>query len=230
MWVMTASDQHWLLGDQLEPDSHDFGNERALRDHKISFVLEYARGAKVLDVGCVQHNPENYKSRYWMHGALADAAAKLVGIDLYKPGVEFLVNMGFDVRCADATNFDLGETFDLIVAGDLIEHLGNADGFFQSCVRHLRDDGGLLISTPNPWYWRHIANAALRGRVGCNKEHTCWYCPVTLEQIAIRHGLRIANIRFGSRYLKDRLMPLPRSLRHTSFHAVLKRIKSGAES
>jgi 2-polyprenyl-3-methyl-5-hydroxy-6-metoxy-1,4-benzoquinol methylase len=222
-YLMTVNHGNWLLGDQLEPDTQDFGGKRAFNDHKIAFLLEHTRGAKVLDIGCVQHNPENYNSRFWVHGALAETASQLVGIDLYEPGVEFLVTKGYDVRVADATNFALGETFDFIVAGDVIEHLGNADGFFESCLAHIRPGGALLISTPNPWHWRLVANAAVRGRVVCNVEHTCWYCPATLGQIAARHGLRVDSVRFGSRYLKDRAMPLPKWLRHTSFHAVLKR-------
>ena len=223
---MVEINSQWLLGDQLEADTKDFGGARAFDDHKISYLVKYVRGKKVLDIGCVQHNPDNYRSRYWVHGALAEVTTKIVGIDLYRPGVEFLIDKGFDVRIGDATNFELGEIFDYIVAGDVIEHLGNVDGFLQSCLKHLVTTGGILISTPNPWYWRHIVNAAIYGRVGCNPEHTAWYCPVTLGQIAKRHGLQISDIRFGSRYLKDKVMPLPASLRHTSFHAQLKRLTS----
>jgi hypothetical protein len=33
-----------------------------------------------------------------------------------------------------------------------------------------------------------------------------------------RHGMDIVEVSFGSRYLRDRVMPLPRGVKHTSFH------------
>ena len=214
---------NWLLGDSLAPDLQDFGGPPDLNDHKLRYVIERSRGKDVLDIGCVQHNPENYKSRYWLHGAIKQVANRVVGLDVYEVGIRYLSERGFDVRAGDAQNFDIGEKFDVIVAGDVIEHLTNADGFLRSCLRHLSEDGCILVSTPNPWYWRHVVKAGLFARVGVNAEHTHWLCPVTLSQLAGRYGLGTSEIEFGSRYLRDRMMPIPRGLRHTSFHATLRR-------
>lgn len=213
----------WLLGDSLPADRTDFGGEPDLTDHKLAYVTSRCRGLDVLDVGCVQHNPANYQSRYWLHGAIARVARRVVGLDLYSDGIAFLRERGFDVRAGDAQAFDLQEQFDVIVAGDVIEHLANLDGFIVSCLRHLRPDGSIIVSTPNPWYWRFPVKAALFGRVTVNNEHTLWLCPVTLGQLVARYDLDTTEVEFGSRYLRDRLMPLPRGLRHTSFHATLKR-------
>lgn len=212
-----------LLGDSAEPEVSDFSNAIALQDHKIRFMTEYCGGAIVLDVGCVQHNPENYQSKYWLHKALVAVAARVVGIDLYEPGVRYLREKGYHVAYADAENFDLGEQFDVICAGDLIEHLGNPSGFLESCRRHLDREGLLLISTPNPWYWRNVLKAAVGSEVRNNPEHTCWICPRTLRQLASRHGFVVERFIFGSRYLKDRIVPLPRGWKHTSFHAALRK-------
>ena len=37
---------------------------------RISFVLDRVADKDVLDIGCVMHNPENYKSGYWLHKAI----------------------------------------------------------------------------------------------------------------------------------------------------------------
>ena len=212
----------WLLGDSLAPDTADFGGPPDLHDHKIAYVVARCRGKDVLDVGCVQHNPANYQSRYWLHGAVASQARRTVGLDMYQDGIAFLRERGFDVRPGDAQDFDLGEQFDVIVAGDVIEHLADLGGFLRSCRRHLRPGGCVVVSTPNPWYWRHVIKAALFARVGVNEEHALWLCPVTLSQLAARYDFETTEVEFGSRYLRDRLMPLPRGLRHTSFHATLR--------
>ena len=214
------TDPSTLQSDRFEPESGDFADEPAWNDHKIAFALEHCAGLDVLDIGCVQHNPENYRSRFWVHRALREKAASLTGIDLSAPGVAFLKERGFNVVQADAQSFELDEDFDVIFAGDIIEHLEDLHGFLESCKRHLRVGGKLLISTPNPWYWRFVAQAMLRKEVNSNPEHTCWFDPRTFRQLLARHGMILREVRYGSRYMRDRLLPLPRGIKHTSWHAV----------
>jgi 2-polyprenyl-3-methyl-5-hydroxy-6-metoxy-1,4-benzoquinol methylase len=208
-----------LKGTIISAQYTDFSENIAFNDHKIKFATRYCQNKSVLDIGCVQHNPENYKSKYWLHKALKQVSSDLVGIDLYEEGVQYLNDKGFNIILADAQSFDLGRQFDVIVAGDLIEHLENFSGFFSSCVKHMHSESRLLISTPNPWYWRNIIKAALSKEVNNNPEHTCWLCPRTLRQLVSRHGLDIGEIIFGSRYLKDKILPLPSGWKHGSFHA-----------
>ena len=53
---------NWLLGNSIKPNTQDFSEKIAWHDHKIRFAVHYCRDKDVLDLGCVQHNPENYKS------------------------------------------------------------------------------------------------------------------------------------------------------------------------
>lgn len=217
-----------IKGDSFVANNSDFSDEIAFNDHKIKFAVKYCKNKNVLDVGCVQHNPENYKSKYWVHKALKEVSSSIVGIDLYRPGVDYLNERGFNMIFADAQQFDLGKTFDVIMAGDIIEHLEDFSGFIESCKRHMHSKSRLLISTPNPWYWRNIVKAAFSKEVNNNPEHTCWICPRTLRQLLSRHDMDIGEIVFGSRYLRDRLMPLPRGWKHTSFHVeIFQENKSG---
>jgi 2-polyprenyl-3-methyl-5-hydroxy-6-metoxy-1,4-benzoquinol methylase len=210
-----------LEGAHLRTDTRYFGEGVAFGDHKIAFVAKYCRNKDVLDLGCVQHDPHSYRSRYWLHKAIAAVAKSVVGLDLHEEGVRILKAQGYHVIAGDAESFDLGRTFDVIVAGDIIEHLGDLNGFLKSCKGHLQPDGRLLVSTPNPWYWRNTMKAVLHTEVSNNPEHVCWICPRTLRQLVARHGMEVGEIQFGSRYLRDRLLPLPRGWKHTSYHAEL---------
>ncbi|MBE2243441.1 MAG: class I SAM-dependent methyltransferase [Burkholderiaceae bacterium] len=210
-----------LIGDRSPANRRDFADAIALDDHKIAFAVKHCRGKEVLDIGCVQHNPENYRSKFWVHNALRSVASHVVGLDYYKEGVDYLNRLGYDIVHADAQQFHLGRRFDAIMAGDIIEHLENLDGFLECCKEHLRDDGVLLITTPNPWYWKNTVKAALLPEVRTNPEHTCWFCPQTLRQLLGRHGLRIAQLTFGARYRSDRWMPLPTQWKCTTFHAAI---------
>lgn len=207
-----------IKGDLFRANESDFSNEIAFYDHKIRFAVKYCRGKNVLDLGCVQHNPKNHKSKFWLHKALKQVSSSIIGIDFYEPGVNYLNELGFNVVYADAQHFDLNSTFDVIVAGDIIEHLEDFHGFLESCKRHMHKESRLLISTPNPWYWKNIVKALIGKEVSNNPEHTCWLCPRTLRQLLSRHDLEIGEIVFGSRYFRDRLMPMPSGWRNTSFH------------
>lgn len=194
----------------------------AARDHKLGYMMARCRGKSVLDLGCVQHDPGNARSRFWLHRALREVAAELTGLDSDAPGVAALCREGYDIRLGDACAFDLGCAFEVIVAGDLIEHLDNHAGFLESCRRHMTPRSQLLVATPNPWYWRHVVKAVLGPEVKNHPEHTCWLCPRTFRQLAHRYGFAVEQVVFGSRYRQDRWMPLPRGLKHTSWQATVR--------
>lgn len=83
----------------------------------------------------------------WLLGALPNS--KIDGIDLYADP-----NSGY--RNHVAADLDLGipdqlPDYDLIACCEGIEHFGNPALFFQSCHKHLKKDGILLITTPNTW-------------------------------------------------------------------------------
>lgn len=200
----------------------DDGETIDWNDSKIRFIAERCKGKKVLDLGCVQHDPRFSRSKKWLHKAVRSVASEIRGLDLDQEGVKALKEMGYDrISVGDAQDFELGETFDVIVAGDLIEHLHNVGGFMKSCVRHMTSKSELLICTPNPWHWHKWVRAFYR-QPPVNEEHTFWMCPDTLKQVAERFGLSISSIEYGSQRLKDSFLPIPKRVRHSMFYAVLK--------
>lgn len=221
--VKFKSDPRHLLEDRIPARTQDFSDEIAYTDHKVAFAIEGVDGLDVLDIGCVEHDPNNYRSKYYIHKALVERANLVVGIDLSEKGVKHLQTLGFNAVHADAQHFKLGRRFDIIFAGDIIEHLEDFSGFLKSCKAHLKPGGQIRISTPNPWYWKNIIKAIINVEVNNNPEHTCWLCPRTFRQLISRHGLVPTMLRFGSRYWSDRLMPLPRGIKHSSWHVVVKR-------
>jgi len=99
----------------------------------------------------------------------------------------------------DATEpLDLDAKFDVVVAGDLIEHLANFDGFFRNCRRLLKDGGRLVVTSGNPFYADTFLCAAHKKLYVVNPEHTCWICPQTLVQLASRYRFALRDIRFCS--------------------------------
>ena len=186
-------------------------------DAKTAFVADRCRGKRVLDLGCVMHEPGAVHSRYFLHRAIHQVAERVVGLDLHEAGVARLRELGYDVRVGDAEYFRLDETFDVVVAGDIVEHLGNLDGFLRSVDAALAEGGMLIVQSPNPWYWRNVVKSVLAKEVANNAEHTCWFCPRTWRQLVERYGFTLGAIQFDARYARDRFMPLPRGIKYPAW-------------
>jgi len=50
--------------------------------------------------------------------------------------------------------FNLNKKFDVIIAGELIEHLENTGIFLENVKRHLKKEGVFFLTTPNPTSFR----------------------------------------------------------------------------
>lgn len=151
-------------------------------------------GTKILDVGCVQHSAEKESNDDWLHGQLYEIGDEVVGLDYEEAEVARLQERGYDVICGNAESLDLDERFDVVVAGELIEHLSNVGGFLDGAREHLRPGGELIVTTPNPWAF-HRFKQAVFGEVFANEEHTCWFDERTLRQVFARHGFEVTEVR-----------------------------------
>ena len=112
-------------------------------------------GRRVLDLGC----------RY---GALTRAYAEgnsVVGMDVDTNALETAATLGIETRFGDVEEplpFE-SETFDVVVAGELLEHLRDPDAVVAEARRVLRPGGRFVGSVPNFFRLRNRL-AMLAGR------------------------------------------------------------------
>ena len=162
---------------------------------RVDTVLYYCKNKSVLDIGCVNHSIGRTEFDNWLHGKIKDVARKLVGVDFLKEEVEELNKAGYEVICADVTKpLKVDEQFDVIMVGNLIEHLSDFAGFFKNLNKYLKEDGMVLISTANPFYMEQYFYSAFKNEVLINPEHTCWIDPVALEQLAARFEFKTEKV------------------------------------
>jgi 2-polyprenyl-3-methyl-5-hydroxy-6-metoxy-1,4-benzoquinol methylase len=165
---------------------------------KNAFLVDLARGRDVLDIGCIDHSASTALELgdAWLHKQVKDVAKRLVGLDMLESEAATLRELGYDIRIGDAEGFSLGERFDLVIAGDLIEHLANPGLFLRSVRDHLTPEGQLVITTPNPF---NIEQAGLIGRrsgIAVNPEHVLWLDPVTAHRLVRRCGFSVAGFHW----------------------------------
>lgn len=158
---------------------------------RFTQLQRFYKDKDILDIGCAV----GFQKDDWMHGNIKSVARSLYGLDLDAESVQAIRKMGFDVDQGNAQQFDLGRKFNLVHAGELIEHLDNPGGFLESVSRHLTDDGLLLMTTPNALRVSNFLYAATGG-LRVNAEHTCWFCDTTITTLLTRKGYEVVEIGY----------------------------------
>lgn len=156
------------------------------------FVEKAVAGKRVLDIGVVSHSARYFEQPGWRHGRIHRAAAYCLGLDILEPLVAELNRRGFNVRCVDATSsLDLGERFDTVFIGDVMEHVDNPSALLLFAKRHLSAGGRIFAATPNPFSRKFVRQFFRQGVVVVNLDHMAWFTPTMALEISRRIGLRL---------------------------------------
>lgn len=165
---------------------------------KRNWILGAVKDRTVLDLGIVDHDIEESlrHPEKWLHGAIVENAKHVVGVDILEDAIQRLRGEGFNVLAADALELRLDERFDVVVCGDLIEHVASPLALLETISYHLNDDGQAYISTPNPFAIGRAFQVLFEGWTGVNSEHVCWICPQTMFQLVERSDLSISRLEW----------------------------------
>jgi 2-polyprenyl-3-methyl-5-hydroxy-6-metoxy-1,4-benzoquinol methylase len=143
----------------------------------------------------------------WRHGRIHKAASYCVGIDILEPLVAELNGRGFNVRCVDATSdADMGERFDVIFIGDVVEHVDNAVLLLKFAARHLAPGGRLYVTTPNPFSRKFFRQFKREGVMVVNLDHIAWITPTLAMELARRAGIALAAYHLVKRFSPSALL------------------------
>jgi polysaccharide deacetylase family protein (PEP-CTERM system associated) len=161
---------------------------------RIGYLADQARGRRVVHVGFVDTGCRSVQDRAgtWLHGHLAGAAASLVGLDVDADGVADARAAGLEahvVDCRDpAAVAALGlEPADLVIAGEVIEHLDDPGAFLAGLHPLVAAGGRLVVTTPNAYGLLNVV-ASAGGREINHPDHVVMFTWRTLTNLAARHG------------------------------------------
>jgi len=145
----------------------------------FDIVFPYIKDKEVLYVGCVDHKLEKSGSPLWVHSFLRKYSKRVIGFD-----------------------FELNKKFDVILAGEIIEHLSNPGLFLKQCKKHLKKEGFLILSTPSTFnLYENLKNVLfLRINPPVNPEHTFYYSPSTIKELIERESFKVEKIDFFDFY------------------------------
>lgn len=162
-------------------------------------ILEAARGKRVAHLGFVDElMASKIASGVWLHARLAQVARELVGLDSSEEGVAAARAEGYDAHVVDLQSEDavaaLGlAPFEVIVAGEIVEHLDAPGPFLRALLRLAGEDGLLVLTTPNAYRLLNFV-APLFGAELIHPDHTAWHSPQTLRTLLERSGWRVEDV------------------------------------
>ncbi len=156
------------------------------------YILSHCVNKRVLHVGFADFSSTGdlevaVNSSGWLHRKIQTVAGELIGLDSASAAVEQL-KAEFGVKgiyVGDAERLDLLDKglFDVIVAGEIIEHLPCPGSFLASARRVLEENGSLIITGPNAFCLRKLLQVA-RGRESVHEDHVAYYSHSTLYRLA----------------------------------------------
>jgi hypothetical protein len=164
---------------------------------RIPFIVRACEGSRVLDLGAMDETAWTAKRGRgtWLHEEIARVAARVDGIDssALVPPEGLLTLPNATIRRGDITNPEsvvasLDSDPDLVVAGELIEHLENPLQFLNRLAGINRLSGKMLIfSTPNATAMHNVLIGLTR-RESTHRDHLCILSYKTLATLCTRAG------------------------------------------
>ena len=173
---------------------------------RVELIKKISAGKKVLHLGCTNfpYTQDSIDNGMLLHFDLAKSASELYGFDFDQEGIDILEKHGTkNLYRADLEKLEevqLDETFDVIIAGEMIEHLNNPGLFLQGIQRFMNAETSLVITTINAYSAFRFLIYGLRGKGGENEpvhpDHVYYFSYKTLSLIIERANLTVKDFYF----------------------------------
>lgn len=138
---------------------------------------------------------------WWLCEDAKGTDAQVVGIDIDRSSIKFLREKIPDAKILEIDAQELDEhfssedPFDLIIAGDVIEHLPCPGAFIESCRTVLLPSGTVLITTVNAFGISRFLKTIFNHEA-VHDEHTAYYSWSTLHRLCIMSGFKVLSLGY----------------------------------
>lgn len=159
---------------------HKLPETKVVQD-RHAFVLEHVTGKRVLEFGA--SGP--------LHDQVKRAAASYLGVD--REPAEGVIGFDLDdVALGYLPEFDA----DIVLCGEVLEHLGNPLWFLTRLKRQF-PTVPVLLTVPNAFAFAAAGKSWLaKGYENVNADHVAWYSPKTLSVLLERAGFTVADLYY----------------------------------
>ena len=169
-------------------------NERPHGGHAKLLAL-VGEGKRVLDIGC---------SSGYLARPLVKRGCTVVGIEQDPIAAEQAREVCAEVLVGDAEEMELAfepGSFDVLLCGDLVEHLRDPQRFLSRIRPFLRPDGRLVLTTPNVANWANrlgllVGRWRYTDRGILDRTHLHLFTRATLVDTLERAGYRVVELDY----------------------------------
>jgi hypothetical protein len=164
---------------------------------RIAYIARACAGRRVLDLGAMDESAWAAKRGRgtWLHEEIGRNALRVDGIDnsAMVPVEGLATGPNANIRRGDITDLErlvaaLEDSPDVVVAGELIEHLENPLQFLKRFAMSERLSGKtLILSTPNATALHNVLIGLVR-RESTHHDHLCILSYKTLATLCARAG------------------------------------------
>ena len=164
-------------------------------------ILRICAGKKVLHLGCSNVPFTLQLGEDLLHKQLAKVTKPdlLWGLESGEEGVRLLREMGFDhIIHGNAERLPpylREERFDIVLAGEIIEHVPNPGRLLQSIRSIMTENTEVLLTTINAFAFRGFLLTMLR-KEKVHEDHNCYFSYQTLKQLFRQCGLKCTDIYY----------------------------------
>lgn len=173
---------------------------------RLDIIRGYCNRKKVLHLGCTNDpfTEAAIENGSLLHFEIEKFAGELYGFDFDQEGLDILASHGStNLHRADLEHLDeldLDTTFDVIVAGEMIEHLNNPGLFLSGIRRFMSKDTALIITTLSAYCAFRFVRYGMTKNHGRHEpvhpDHVAYYSYATLNLLVKRHGLDVDKFMF----------------------------------
>lgn len=173
---------------------------------RVDLIKQLCAGKRVLHLGCTNYpyTQDAIDAGVLLHFDLERIAAEVCGIDADRAGIDILNAQGSKnlIQCdlESLNGCAVGAPFDVILAGEVIEHLNNPGLFLNGLKRFMREDTELVVTTVNAYCAMRFFHYGARGKGGraepTHPDHVAHYSYSTLKRLLERHGFDVEHFYF----------------------------------
>lgn len=162
---------------------------------RIAFIEKYVRSKRVLHVGCADapFTKQRLRDGTLLHLRLQASAGHLAGVDLSAESIGLMREAGIDnlhvANCEEPLAAAVPGRYDVVIAGETLEHVLNAGDFLASLRDVCSPSGVVLITTPNHASIKKNLRLLTRTEL-VHPEHVAYYSISTLTRLFDLVGLR----------------------------------------
>ena len=165
----------------------------------MKYFTQWCKDKKVLHLGCSSgtYIHDRIKRGTFLHSILNENAKSLSGLDIDAKSLQTMKELGFtnlyEGNAEKLQDSNIKDSFDIVIAGDLLEHI-TCPGAMLNGVKDLLSQNGKLIISTNNAFGLHYQIKRWLGRYSEHFEHVCFYSPETLHHLFERHNYKIVEI------------------------------------